>query len=273
VGVFSDSVWMCTAGLPEDKEQDVQLLLQASIHSNEQYTDKEGLFVLCDHAVSILQGDMAKDRLGFYRKWTAIVDGSRVCRVCGEQVNNDVLVDQDEFTEEGRLAKHNDALGQVVVGKEGVAEYTRNLSSMMPLFVMTDPSDSTVYLLLSLLQVLPDPAQLTPVLQFARTISTALAKADSDITRRARGTVGIAAAATLLQIHLPALTPRRSFGPRPLMLDGYPRDADKAEGFTIADSLLLVLRKTFEAFPTSFQGPSLSVLQSVMNEGKTLPEF
>ena len=256
--------------LPEDKEQDVQLLLQTSIHANEQYTDKEGLFVLCDHAVSMLQGDMAKDRLGFYRKWTAIVDGSRVCRVCGEQVNNDVLVDQDEFTEEGRLAKHNDALGQTMVGKEGVAEYTRNLSSMMPLFVMTDPSDSTVYLLLSLLQVLPDPAQLTPVLQFARTISTALAKADTEVTRRARGTVGIAAAATLLQTHLPALTPRRSFGPRPLMLDGYPRDSDKAEGFTIADSLLLVLRKTFEAFPTSFQGPSLSVLQSVMNEGKTL---
>jgi hypothetical protein len=123
---------------------------------------------------------------------------------------------------------------------------------------------------LSLLQVLPDPAQLTPVLQFARTISTALAKADTEVTRRARGTVGIAAAATLLQIHLPALTPRRSFGPRPLMLDGYPRDTDKAEGFTIADSLLLVLRKTFEAFPTSFQGPSLSVLQSVMHEGKTL---
>ena len=256
--------------LPEDKEQDVQLLLQTAIHSNEQYTDKEGLFVLCDHAVSILQGDMAKDRLGFYRKWTAIVDGSRVCRVCGEQVNNDVLVDQDEFTEEGRLAKHNDALGQSVVGKEGVAEYTRSLHSMTPLFVMTDPSDATVYLLLSLLQVLPDPAQLTPVLQFARTISTALARTDTDVTRRARGTVGIAAAASLLQLHLPALTPRRSFGPRPLMLDGYPRDTTTSDGFTIADSLLLVLRKTFESFPTSFQGPSLPVLQSVMHESKTL---
>ena len=256
--------------LPEDKEQDIQLLLQTAIHSKEQYTDKEGLFVLCDHAVSILQGDLAKDRLGFYRTWTAIEDGSRVCRVCGEQVTNDVLVDQDEFTEEGRLAKHNDALGQVLVGRIGVDEYTRDLRSMMPLFAMTDPSDATAYLLLSLLQVLPDPAQVTPVLQFARTISTALAKTDSDATRRARGTVGIAAAAALLQLHLPALTPRRSFGPRPLMLDGYPRDSAKAEGFTIADSLLLVLRKTFEAFPTSFQGPSLPVLQSVMHENKTL---
>jgi hypothetical protein len=54
------------------------------------------------------------------------------------------------------------------------------------------------------------------------------------------------------------------------MLDGYPRDTTKTEGFTIADSLLLVLRKTFESFPTSFQGPSLPVLQSVMHEGKTL---
>jgi hypothetical protein len=127
-----------------------------------------------------------------------------------------------------------------------------------------------MYLLLSLLQVLPDPAQVTPILQYARTISTALAKTDNDTTRRARGTVGIAAAAALLQTHLPALTPRRSFGPRPVMLDGYPRDSDKAEGFTIADSLSMVLRKTFEAFPTSFQGPSLQVLRFALNEPKTL---
>jgi hypothetical protein len=54
------------------------------------------------------------------------------------------------------------------------------------------------------------------------------------------------------------------------MLDGYPRDADKSEGFTIADSLSMVLRKTFEAFPTSFQGPSLQVLRFALNEPKTL---
>jgi hypothetical protein len=100
---------------------------------------------------------MARDRLGFYRTWTAVVDGFRVCRVCGEQVNNDVLVDQDEFTEEGRMVKHNEELGQSMIGKEGVATYTRSLQSMIPLFVMPDPSDATVYLLLSLLQVLPDP--------------------------------------------------------------------------------------------------------------------
>jgi hypothetical protein len=256
--------------LPEDKEADVQTLLQESIHSNEQYTDKEGIFVLCDHTVAILKGDMEKDRLGFYRSWTATLDGFRVCRVCGEQVNNDVLVDQAEYTEDGRLEKHTDALDRSIVGRAEVGEYTRSLHAMLPLFVMTDPSDATMYLLLSLLQVLPDPVQVTPILQYARTISTALAKTDNDTTRRARGTVGLAAAATLLQTHLPALTPRRSFGPRPLMLDGYPRDVDKAEGFTIADSLSMVLRKTFEAFPTSFQGPSLQVLRFALNEPKTL---
>ena len=256
--------------LPEDKETDVQLLLQDAIHSKEQYTDKEGLFVLCDHAVAILNGDLAKDRLGFYRMWTATEDGFRVCRVCGEQIGNDVYVDQDEFTEDGRLVRHNDALGQSAVGRLGVEEYTRDLRSMMPLFVMTDPSDATAYLILSLLQVLPEPAQVTPVIQFARTISTALAKKDDEVTRRARGVVGITAAAALLQIHLPSLTPRRAFGPRPLMLDGYPRDTAKADGYTIADSLLLVLRKTFEAFPTSFQGPSLQVLRAALNESKTI---
>lgn len=256
--------------LPEDRETDVQALVQTAIHSNGQYTDKEGLFVLCDHSISILQGDLAKDRIGFYRTWTITEDGFRVCKVCGEAISNDVFVDQDEFTEDGRLMRHNDALGQSIVGRIGISEYTHNLHSMAAMFVMTDPSDATMYLLLSLLQVLPEPAQTMPVVQFARTISTALAKTDTDATRRARGVVGIAAAATLLQTHLPALTPRRSFGPRPLMLDGYPRDSAKTDGFTIADSLITVLRKTFEAFPTSFQGPSLQVLRSALNESKTL---
>jgi hypothetical protein len=256
--------------LPEDKEADVQLLLRESIHSKEQYTDKEGLFVLCDHTVAILQGDLAKDRIGFYRTWTYTEDGFRVCRVCGEQIGNDVYVDQDEYNEDGRLVRHTEALGQTVVGRAEVADYTRDLRSMLPMFVMTDPSDATAYLVLSLLQVLPDPNQVAPIIQFARTMSTAFAKTDTLATRRARGVTGITAAAAILQTHLPALTPRRSFGSRPLMLDGYPRDTASSEGFTIADSLVLAIRKTFSAFPTAIQGPSADVIRAINNESKTI---
>ena len=257
--------------LPDDKNRDIQVLLRDAIHAKEQYTDKEGLFVMCDHSVAILQGHLAEDRLAFYAKWTAVVDGFRVCRVCGEQISNDVLVDQDEFNDDGRLQKHGSSLPTAKFNGDSVASYSRSLANMQPLFVMTDPSDSTVFLIMSLLQVLPDPAQLVPVLQFARTISTALgAKVDNDASRRARGMVGIATVACLLQIHMPGLVPRRAFGPKPLVIDGYPRDTDKSDGFTVVDSLLMVMRKTFESYPSSFQGPSLQIMRASINESKSL---
>jgi hypothetical protein len=186
-------------------------------------------------------------------------------------MNNDVLVDQDEFNDDGRLQQHASALPAPKFTSESVASYSRSLANMQPLFVMTDPSDSTMFLILSLLQVLPDPAQLVPVLQFARTISTALgAKVDNDPSRRGRGMVGIAAVACLLQIHTPGLVPRRSFGPKPLVMDGFPRDTDKSDGYTIVDSLLTVMRKTFESYPGSFQGPSLQIMRASVGDSKSL---
>jgi hypothetical protein len=50
-----------------------------------------------------------------------------------------------------------------------------------------------------------------------------------------------------------------------LKLSGYPRDSAEPEEYNIVDALMNVLRKTFEAFPTSFQGPSKQVLRAVLN--------
>jgi len=90
-------------------------------------------------------------------------------------------------------------------------------------------------------------------------------KGGADTVAKFTGMMGLATTAVILQTHIPTLIPRRSFGPRPLKLSGYPRDSAEPEEFTIVDALMSVLRKTFEAFPTSFQGASKQVIRSILN--------
>lgn len=253
---------------PEDKLKDIQVLIRGGHQTGQQIVDQEGRFVVCGHTLAILSGDMIKDRLAFYDTWTARVDGFRVCKVCGEQVNNDVLVHQEDFSEEGRLLKHADALETATFHGAATATYTTSLAAMQSYFDLEDPSDGTLFLLISLLQLLPSQDQVLPVLQEARAISGAIKAKDKD--GKARGMVGMAAAVLLIQTHLPRLVPRRSFGPLPLKMDGFPRDADSDKAPTVIDSLITVLRKTFEAYPTSFKGPSVAVMRAVLNDSSTV---
>ena len=246
---------------PEDKLKAIQILTRDAPHSNKIVTDAEGAFVVCDHTLAILGGDMATDRLGFYDTWTVRVDGSRVCKVCGEEVNQDVLVHQEDFTEEGRALKHADALETNTFHGESTLTFTTKLRSLQGLFDLNEPADSTLFLLISLLQILPSQEQLVPIVQSARAMAATLRSRDRD--GNARGMVGIAATALLLQTHLPQLVPRRSFGSLQLKMDGFPRDTDSDKAPTVIDSLLTVLRKTFDAYPTSFKGPSVTVMRGV----------
>jgi hypothetical protein len=253
---------------PEDKLKAISLLTAGVPHTSKQVVDAEGLFVVCDHTLAILYGDMVTDRLAFYDKWTARVDGARVCTVCGEHVNNDVLVNQEDFSEEGRALKHADVLETVSFHGEATITYTSKLRAMQGFFDLEDPSDGTMFLLISLLQLLPAQDQLLPILQEAREISGAIRA--KDVGGKARGMVGIAATALLIQTHSPRLVPRRSFGSLPLKMDGFPRDTDSDKAPTVIDSLLTVLRKTFDAYPTSFKGPSVAVMRGVLSEAPVI---
>ena len=253
---------------PEDKLKAIGLLTRDAPHTAGQVVDAEGLFVVCDHTMAILGGDMIKDRLAFYDTWTARVDGYRVCKVCGEHVNNDVLVNQEDFSEEGRMLKHSDALDTATFHGAATMTYTNSLRSMQGFFDLEEPADGTMFLLISLLQLLPAQDQILPVIQEAREIAAAIKSKDPG--GKARGMTGIAATALLLQTHLPRLLPRRSFGPVPLKIDGFPRDTDSDKAPTVVDSLMTVLRKTFEAYPTSFKGPSVAVMRGVLSEGPVI---
>ena len=151
---------------------------------------------------------------------------------------------------------------------EATITYTSKLRAMQGFFDLEDPSDGTMFLLISLLQLLPAQDQLLPILQEAREISGAIRA--KDVGGKARGMVGIAATALLIQTHSPRLVPRRSFGSLPLKMDGFPRDTDSDKAPTVIDSLLTVLRKTFDAYPTSFKGPSVAVMRGVLSEAPVI---
>jgi hypothetical protein len=254
--------------LRDDKVKDIQELLKDTFLANQIYKDAEERFVFCAHTLALLSGDLANDRLGFYDKWTSREDGFRVCKFCGEQINSDVLVNQDEFDEDGFKLNHSEALSERVMTTDAIQSFTTGLIALKPLFLLDAAMDSTVYLLLSILQVLPSAGTLQTLLQVGRGFIQEKFGTKKDETaqdREIKGSIGIAIVVLLLQIHIPSLLPRRSFGSQPLKLSGFPRDAEKAEGYTIVDSMLYVLRRTFEAYPTSFKGPASAVIRAIVN--------
>lgn len=255
-----------TARYAEDKYRDIQALLREVPVQNNVYKDSDGSFVYCAHSLALLGGDLAADRQAYYDKWCAKVEGVRVCRFCGQEVNKDVYVDVDEYTEDGMKIRDKEAFESKGFHGDSIQSFTTGLSLLRPLFLLDNAHDETVMLLLSIVQALPNREQLEPLLKNGRTVAAVqFNKGTADTIAKFTGMMGIATTAVILQTHIPTLIPRRSFGPRPLKLSGYPRDSAEPEEYTIVDALMNVLRKTFEAFPTSFQGPSKQVLRAVLN--------
>lgn len=250
----------------EDKVRDIQDLLRETVVTNNVYTDPEGLFVCCGHTIALLAGDLATDRLKFYDTWAARIDGYRVCRFCGEHINADVEAEQDEYDEDGRKITRVEELDQAGFLGHEVASYATGLAQLRPLFLMDNPHDNTVFLMISLLQILPTADRLEALLKLGRqTAAVQFAKGTAAQIEQFSGAMGLATTALLLQTHVPTLVPRRSFGSRPLVLNGFPRDAPTPGDLSIVDSLFSVIRKTFEQFPTSFRGPAQGIVRAVLN--------
>ena len=256
-----------TRRFAEDKVRDVQEILKETMLNVNIYSDFEDNFVMCAHTLAMLSGDFAKDRRVFFDKWTAAVDGSRVCKFCGEEVSQLDLVDQDDFDESGMVLRHTGTLEEQLFHGESIVSFITGLRAIQPLFLLDNAHDATVYLILSLLEVLPEAFQLEPLLKIGRQrAKVQFEKGKPDQIAEFSGMLGIATTVLILQTHVPSLTPRRAFGPRPLKLDGYPRDLSEPEDYTIVDSLMMIMRKKFEAFPMSFKGPSQKVIRAILNK-------
>lgn len=253
---------------PEDKASDIQTIVNMIMPINEVYLDNDESFIVCNHTLSELRGDLEEDRLGFYGKWTTIVEGARICKFCGEQVSTDVLIAQDDFDSSGNVVINYDSIETAIFsGQSNISTFTTSIKELGKLFVLENPGEATLYLLLSLLQVLPEPGAILPVLQYIRKL-TSLLRSNKKIEKTARdrveGITGLVGAVILLQTHNPFLIPRRSIGGRVFKLSGYPRDTSDTSDSPVLDNILHVLRSTFEEFPNTFSGGVVSLFRSIL---------
>lgn len=259
--------------LTEDKIRDTRELLKDALYSNFTYTDQEGKFVLCDHTLALLNGDLEKDKQLFYNTWTSRIEGSRVCKVCGEHINNDVIDYSDDYDDNENIIKHTDVLedeNKPDESMEVIATFARGLEKIKAIFQEDNAVDDVVYLLLSILQVLPSQDNVLSILQLGRSVSATIAKAKPAAKELFGGIIGIVVTVLILQTHVPFLIPQRSFGPKPLKLNGFPRDSPTPGNYTIVDSLILAIQKTFRNFPSTFKGPSQKLIRAVLKDAKNI---
>jgi hypothetical protein len=257
--------------LPVDKADAIGKLLRGSSVKNSVYFDNEDLFLVCEHTLSILKGDLENDNEAFYVKWTTVDEGFRACKFCGEQLSADIYAAQDDFDEDGNAIKSHDVLGGISSEEPHMAAFANSIQKLKPAFLLDNPGEAIFYLLISLLQVLPLESQLLPILQNVRELSTVLKankKIEKTLKERTEGILGIAAMVVLLQTHNPFLIPRRSFGSKILKLSGFPRDTDDFANSPVLDIIISVLKTTFESSPNTFKGPTTTLLRLVISKPK-----
>jgi len=261
----------------EDKAIDIRVLLDDTEHTlvRHQYRE-EGQFLLCEHTLDQLDGAFEKDPQTFLKTWTVVDSGFRICQFCGERISN-VLEAQDEFDEHGRLVQMRSKIQKPTFNPDEHVTFASSLKEVQALLKPEDPAEDIIFLLLSLLQVLPDQEQLKPILAYIRAESGKIASktAGKKLTTKQKSDIDLALAVfgfngmvVLLQSHRPQLLPRRSFGSKPLILRGFPRDTDDAADAPLIDSLLGALTQTFENYPTTFRGSSVVMLRTLLNDKK-----
>jgi len=260
----------------EDKVDAMGILLKDILPTDRVFLDANKSFIVCQHTVAVLKGEMAKNLQVFYRDWTASDQGFRVCTSCGERVGQ-VFTTQDEFDADGRLVISQGVLDDPSFrGESQIDSFANSLKKLQHVFQMKTALDSVFYLVLSLLQILPEEKQLVPVLNIVRRISDAFRefaktkKFTDDAKNKVDGTLGFVGAVVLIQTHTPFLIPRRSFGSRPLVLSGFPRDTADTKPKGILDTLLFMMKGMFETFPGSFTGPIVPFVRQVIGKQEGL---
>lgn len=257
---------------PEDKAEALERIVRDLTLENRKYYDVPGQFVMCLHTIEILRGAL-EDKFKFYAEWTVSVDGKRVCHFCGEEINGDTFNAVKEYDEDGHLVMDYSAL-ETAISTNNVVN---SLAELKKLFNPDNAGESLLFTIMTFLQILPDEKQLMPILQLIRKLSAGLkarAAASKAIAKEKQelveGSLGIAGAVVLLQAHNPFLIPKRSVGNRPLNTSGYPRDSDDPEECFVLNSILVLLRKTFESFPGSYRGSVATILREVLKKSKDL---
>jgi hypothetical protein len=271
--------------MPEDIAADIRTLLRITapepLLSKHIYQDGvTGGFLICEHTLAELDGEFNRNREAFLKMWSAKESGKVVCQFCGDTISNEVLVVQDQFDEEGRPIV---SYGSLETVKERFsADHTTkafavSLKEMRPLFDLSQPGEDIMYLILSLLQVLPEPDKMKPFLDLVKTeggkLKPLIAGKDAKKSADARlvaSLLGFASTILLVQTHTPPLIPRRSVGTKPLQTKGFPRDSSDLNDAPFVDGLLTLMKRTFEDLPVTFTGSSVVFIRVLIQNQKSL---
>lgn len=252
-----------------DKAIAIQKLVTELQHVGRIYLDKNDKFVVCSHTIALLKGELADSHLLFYDEWTSILEGSRVCKYCGEVINNDVIVAQDEFDSNGGVIISHDVLPtDEFVGE---ASFSTSIQKLQKMFIVGRTSELILSLMINLLQILPEEKQLLPILQTIREVSEPLrrnAKISQQQKDRLEGVFGVIGIVFLLQTHNPFLYPRRAVS----KLTGYPRDSEDPKQADIVSSLLTVLKTQYEHSPNLFKGATSELFKEITINSRKVKE-
>ena len=254
--------------LPPDKSYNIRLLTKEITPVDNKFLDKDGILLICGHTLAQLDGEMV-DRFEFYNKWTTLYEGSRICKSCGEEINSDNYIAQEEYDDDGHLVVSHDVLAD---GHSEHPTFASSLSQLKNVFDLNNAGEAVLYLLLNRLQILPNESQLVPILGYIRKGSLVAKRLPGTERNRFEGLLGIAGIVTILQIHNPFLIPRRSFGNKVVRLSGFPRDTLDDNDTPVLNLILSDLKDILESFPTSFKEPLATILREVSRNRKKVRE-
>lgn len=254
----------------QDKADAIELLLRDLDLENKQYRD-HGIFVLCQHTMSVLRGNLEENPRNFYVEWTSVTQGKRVCKFCGEEVSGEITVATDEYDENGHLVATYESLDSEKT-EQSVSNFSTSLNALRTIFDLNHGGEAGLFLLLATLQILPHETQLIPLLSLMREITKALKarKASKQDQDRIESLLCIPALVILLQVHQPFLIPKRSVNNKPFRLSGYPRDSDDPKTSPILDSVLAITKKLLEEIPS--RGPLNELSKTITNLKKARDE-
>jgi hypothetical protein len=242
----------------EDKSNSIQLLLRDTEYKNKQYFDKSDLFVLCQHTMNILNGQLEENPQNFYIEWTSILTGKRVCKYCGEEVSSEVLVAVEEYDDSGHLIMTYESLENKKIQSETTIDsFTNSLLELKKVFDLNHPGESALFILLAFMQIIPQETQLLPILSLIRELTRGLrskTKITKETQQRIEGIFCIPAIIIILQTHQPFLIPKRSLGKSPIKLSGFPRDSSDSTNSPILDSIISVLKTIMDEIGST-KGP------------------
>ena len=255
--------------LDSDKAEAIELIIRDLEVLDRVYLDTLKQFVICSHTIAELRGEM-EDRFQFYSEWTFKKDGNNVCKYCGEAVNDDDLIAVTEYDEDGHITMEYSALETVIIQGE------LTLTSLKPIFNLDNAGEQVMFILLTFLEILPNPEQLLPILHLIRRLTAALKSKGEKIERQTReleeGCFGIAGMVVLLQTHSPFLYPKRSVNNKPFNSTGYPRDSDDPDTCNALNSIINCLKGILASFPETFKGPISTVLRSILKSPSSVKQ-